>query len=120
MMDQNDNFDIVRSDWTTTQERNKGALHQWCDLAVGLETIRGQWKASIVVSLAEASLGLSELHKRLTPANRRVLIRALRELEAEALIVRNTSINIRYSLTEEGANLAKILLDLASWQKARN
>ncbi len=119
-MHQTDNFDITVADWTTTQERNKGVLHQWCDLAVGLETVRGQWKASIIVTLAEAPVGVPELQKRLAPANRRVLVRALRELETEALIIRDQTESTNYSLTSEGAALARILLDLAMWQKARS
>ncbi|MBJ6135630.1 helix-turn-helix transcriptional regulator [Ochrobactrum sp. Q0168] len=119
-MDQTDNFDIAVPDWTTTHERNKGLLHQWCDLAAGLETIRGQWKASIVVTLAETPIGVPELQKRLVPANRRVLVRALRELEAAELIVRNQTSGVGYSLTSQGMALAGILLDLAAWHKARN
>jgi len=119
-MRQTDNFDrVVPDEGTTTQARNRGELRQWCDLAAGIEVIRGQWKASILVCLSEAPCAVPHLQRRLAPADRRVLVRALRELETDALLHRCAPDNVIYTLTPDGAALAQILFQLAAWQEAR-
>lgn len=115
-MKQTDNFDIGAPVWSTTQERNRDKLHSWCDLAAGMEAVRGQWKASILVALSGAPSAVPQLLERLSPINRRVLVRALRELEAEVLISRT---DILYCLTNDGVSLVDILHKLVEWQKNR-
>ncbi|MBM1817497.1 winged helix-turn-helix transcriptional regulator [Pseudosulfitobacter pseudonitzschiae] len=118
-MDQSDNFDIAARGWTTVQGRNRDALHGWCALAVGLQAVRGQWKASIIVALSEGAASLPQLQKRLPDADRRVLVRALRQLEADALVVRTETTQVTYMLTPDGVALADILHALAEWQAQR-
>ncbi|MCZ4259206.1 winged helix-turn-helix transcriptional regulator, partial [Sulfitobacter sp. G21635-S1] len=88
-MGQSDNSDIAANDYRTVQHQNRDALKSWCDLAAGLDTVRGQWKASIIVALSEGITDLPLLQKRLPDADRRVLVRALRQLEADLLVTRS-------------------------------
>tara|TARA_R110000751_G_scaffold162694_2_gene269155 strand:+ start:431 stop:868 length:438 start_codon:yes stop_codon:yes gene_type:complete len=118
-VDQSDNFDIVARGWTTVQGRNRDALHGWCDLAVGVQAVRGQWKASIIVALSEGAASLPQLQKRLPDAARRVLVRALRQLATDMLVVRTETTQVTYTLTPDGAALADILRALAEWQAQR-
>ncbi len=103
----------------TTQERNRANLHQWCDLAVGMQAIRGQWKASVLMALSETESDIPALQGRLAVADRRVLVRALRELERDHLLERSTE-GTQYSLTPDGSQIIEILRDIARWQKARS
>lgn len=119
-MDQTDNFDIPPRTWSTIQGRNRGDLHEWCDLAASLQIVSGQWKASILIALSEKDRGMPELQRRLEMANRRVLVRALRALEKDGLVSRSTLDARTYSLTHDGIALAPILRKLAAWNTTRN
>lgn len=57
-MGQSDNSDIAANGYRTVQHQNRDALKSWCDLAAGLDTVRGQWKASIIVALSEGAAGM--------------------------------------------------------------
>jgi len=118
-MNQTDNFDRGGQKWSTTQERNRDSLHDWCELALGLQTIRGRWKPSILIALSENITTIPQLQDRLSAVNRRVLVRALRELEADGLISRTTPDKTVYALTEEAKKLVNILHELAQWQVER-
>lgn len=118
-MNQSDNFDMERRSWSTIQERNRENLHGWCDLASGLQTVSGQWKASILITLSERDTGLPDIQRRLEFASRRVLVRALRELEKDGLVSRSTLDAPVYSLTPSGRALVPILRQLAAWNADR-
>ncbi len=118
-MDQTDNFDRVPHPWSTTQGRNRSSLHHWCDLAVALQSVRGQWKSSLLVALSEELHSIPQFQRRLGMANRRVIVRALRELETDGLITRHSPQSHDYYLTQDGLKLVEILHDLATWQSKR-
>ncbi|WP_116130757.1 winged helix-turn-helix transcriptional regulator [Tropicimonas sp. IMCC34043] len=117
-MNKSDNFDRGFRTPATTQERNRANLQKWCDLAVGMQAIRGQWKASILMVLSETESDIPALQGRLAVADRRVLVRALRELEKDRLVERSAG-GTRYSLTSDGSQVIEILGDIARWQRAR-
>ncbi|WP_153768329.1 winged helix-turn-helix transcriptional regulator [Labrenzia sp. CE80] len=119
-MNQTDNFDIATRSWSTIQERNRENLHEWCDLAAGLQTVSGQWKASILIALSERDSSLPKIQRRLELASRRVLVRAMRELETDGLVSRSPLEMTAYSLTRDGAALVPILRELAGWNATRN
>lgn len=118
-MGQSDNSDIAANGYRTVQHQNRDALKSWCDLAAGLDTVRGQWKASIIVALSEGAAGMPQLQKRLPDADRRVLVRALRQLEADLLVTRSGTLQVTYRLTRDAVALARILHDLSDWQAQR-
>lgn len=117
-MNQSDNFDLHVDAWTTTQERNRGSLFSWCDLAAGMQAIRGQWKAPILIALSEAQSDVPALQRRLEQANRRVIVRALRELGEDRLIQKSACSN-QYLLTSDGSAVVAILRDIALWHAER-
>lgn len=118
-MSKSDNFDRGSLSPATTQERNRANLYHWCDLAVGMQAIRGQWKASILMALSETGGGLPALQSRLIMADRRVLVRALRELENDRLVERSDG-GTRYFLTSDGKQIIEVLGDIARWQRDRS
>ncbi len=64
-MSQPDNSDIAAQAWTTTQAHNRTSLQHWCDLATGMHTVRGEWKAPILIALSEAARDIPGLGRRL-------------------------------------------------------
>ena len=118
-MNKSDNFDRGARPPTTTQERNRASLFQWCDLAMGMQALRGQWKASILMVLSDAEGDIPAMQARLDMADRRVLVRALRELEKDRLLTRSIEGTV-YSLTPDGHRIIGPLRDIAQWQTMRS
>lgn len=81
--------------------------------------MRGEWKGAIMIALSEARHDIPAIQQRLKAANRRVLVRALRQLEDDRLVRRLPS-GTEYILTTDGEALVKILRDIAQWQAARS
>ncbi|MGO4855655.1 winged helix-turn-helix transcriptional regulator [Phaeovulum sp. W22_SRMD_FR3] len=84
-----------------------------------MQAIRGQWKASVLMALSETESDIPALQGRLAVADRRVLVRALRELERDHLLERLAGCT-QYALTPDGSQIIEILRDIARWQKARS
>jgi DNA-binding HxlR family transcriptional regulator len=88
------------------------------DLETSLKIISGKWKVLIIWHLVESSKRYGEL-RRLLPCSEKVLIRQLRELEADGIILRmdyqTLPRQVEYSLSEVGKSLLPILGALCEW-----
>lgn len=87
-------------------------FHTNKDLA--LSVIGGRWKIAIIwCLLQESPLRLSEIQRKLTDANQRMLIRQLKELEADHIITRHVypvvPPKVEYELTNIGRELAPVI-----------
>lgn len=104
----------------TVHAANREALHGWCDLARGVETFRGRWKPSILMATAGGPRTLPQLQAVLAEPARRVLIRALRELQADGLVHRDGPAALPvYALTPDAVALTALFGDLARWSRLR-
>ena len=88
------------------------------DLA--LSVIGGRWKIAIIWCLLQQSpLRLSELQKKLPDANQRMLIRQLRELEDDKIIIRTVypvvPPKVEYELSELGYLLEPVITSICDW-----
>lgn len=88
------------------------------DLAVSV--IGGRWKIAIIWCLLNQSpLRLSEMQKKLPDANQRMLIRQLRELESDKIIIRTVySVvppKVDYKLSELGYLLEPVVNSICDW-----
>lgn len=88
------------------------------DLA--LSVIGGRWKIAIIWCLLHQSpLRLSELQKKLPDANQRMLIRQLRELEEDKIIIRTVypvvPPKVEYELSELGSLLEPVITSICDW-----
>lgn len=119
-----DNFDRAPAPVPTrptVQAANRDALSERCDLARAVETFRGRWKPSIVMALQPGPRTLPDLHASLAEPARRVLIRALRELQADAIVTRHAEDGQpTYALTADGRQLTALFQALAAWSRARD
>jgi DNA-binding HxlR family transcriptional regulator len=85
-----------------------------------LDIIGGKWKVLIVFQLGINGLcRFGELKKLLPGVTQRMLTLALREMETDGLVTRKIYAQIppkvEYSLTQKGADLKKIYLEVLFW-----
>jgi DNA-binding HxlR family transcriptional regulator len=90
-----------------------------CGLVPALEVIGGKWKALILWEMHAQPRRFGEL-KRLVPGiSEKMLIQALRELEADGVVHREVfhevPPRVEYSVTEFGATLNAALEPLCCW-----
>lgn len=90
-----------------------------CGLVPALEVIGGKWKALILWEMHAQPRRFGEL-KRLVPGiSEKMLIQALRELEADGIVHREVFHEVPprvvYSVTEFGATLNTALEPLCCW-----
>jgi DNA-binding HxlR family transcriptional regulator len=84
-----------------------------------IELIGKRWSGAILGALADGPLRFAEVIRCVPGLSDRLLSERLRELEANGLVERvvedEAPVKVVYSLTELGAQLAPILLDLRRW-----
>ena len=100
-----------------SKEKNGTIDTQPCELAV--QALGGKWKLILLWHLMEAPLRYGELRARVPTISERVMIRQLRELEADGLVHRKqfpvVPPHVEYSVTKASRTLASILDSLAEW-----
>ena len=97
--------------------RRKGMYN--CGLDAVVNVVGGKWKALILWSLHDDSKRFGELRRSISGITEKMLIRQLRELEADGLVHREVFHEVPprvvYSLTPLGASLNEALLPLGDW-----
>lgn len=90
-----------------------------CSIEAALNVIGGKWKGVFLFHLIEGTMRFNEFSKLATGASPRLIVKQLRELEADGLIVRKVYAvvppKVEYSLTQEGKSLKPILKSLSLW-----
>ena len=95
-----------------------------CPLHYAMSIIGGKWKVQIVCALTNAGqLRYIALRAKLDGISNTVLAAALRELEADGLVVRTVypeaPVRVEYSPTDDCRALLPILEQLSDWAEAR-
>lgn len=80
----------------------------------------GKWKGVILYHLLrDGTQRFNHLQRQLKGIPPRLLVKQLRELEADGLVLREVfpvvPAHVEYSLTDEGRTLGPLLLDLSAW-----
>lgn len=90
-------------------------------LDLGMDLISGKWKLRILYHLLPGTKRFGQLRKSLDGITEATLTSQLRELEEDGLIVRKVypevPPRVEYSVSEEGADLTPILMQLCTWSK---
>ncbi|MDJ0042911.1 winged helix-turn-helix transcriptional regulator [Pantoea allii] len=91
-----------------------------CSMEAALHIMGGKWKGVILYHLLkDGTLRFSELQRSMPSINQRLLTKQLRELEEDGLVTREVfpvvPPRVEYSLTDEGRQLNKLVLDLSLW-----
>lgn len=91
------------------------------DVEAALRVLSGKWKVLIVWHLHDCTRRYGALRKLIPDVTEKVLIRQLRELEADGIIVRQdyqtVPPHVEYSLSDYGRTLLDILDALCKWGK---
>ncbi|SHH39007.1 winged helix-turn-helix transcriptional regulator [Clostridium grantii] len=92
-----------------------------CDLDLGMELIRGKWKAVILCHLNEGPKRFLELQRITCGVSQKVLNEKLKQLQDDGLINKKVydevPPKVEYELTEIGKDLFPALNHIQQWAK---
>lgn len=84
-----------------------------CPAEVTLDFLAGKWRPMIIYWLLQGPMRFNELQRRLGAVSHRTLSKTLKEMEADALVIRRDygeiPPRVDYSLTPRGRSLEPIL-----------
>jgi len=106
----------------STNFLNETDLVENCGMFYTLSLIGGRWKLGILASLFDnKALRYSEIKNRLSNITERMLIKQLKELQNDGLIIRHdyleTPPRVEYSISEKGRSLENVFITLRQWGK---
>lgn len=91
----------------------------FCQLDLGLEFIRGKWKALIICHLKDEPVRFLELQRRIHGITQKILNEQLKALEEEKIVERivypEVPPRVEYKLTEKGLALLPALEMIEQW-----
>lgn len=90
-----------------------------CPIKATVGVIGGKWKTGILYRLQKRTYRFSELKREMSWISEKVLIRQLRELQAEGVVARidhqQMPPKVEYALTDYGRSLTPLLDAIAVW-----
>jgi DNA-binding HxlR family transcriptional regulator len=90
-----------------------------CPMEVALDIVGGKWKGVILFRLIDGPVRFNTLHRAICRITARSLTQALRELEADGMVVRTIYPTIPpqvdYALTDRAQALIPVLRGLMDW-----
>lgn len=90
-----------------------------CPMEACVEVIGGKWKGVILFHLLSGTKRFNELLRLMPAVTQRMLIRQLRELEADGVVERKVFAevppHVEYSLSPFGKTLEPVLRTLQAW-----
>lgn len=94
---------------------------QPCPVQATVSVIGGKWKPGIVFRLQNGTYRFGALKREMPWISERVLIRQLKELEADGVVTRKdygeVPPRVEYSLSAYGNTLRPLLQEVAKWGK---
>lgn len=100
-------------------QENKAAAIIECPVTYVMDRIGGYWKPIILFQLMSGKKRYNEIRKGIPPITEKMLIQSLKQLEAEALVIREAQPVVppvvTYSLSDSGRRLQKVLHAMAEW-----
>lgn len=106
----------------STNFLNEIDLVENCGMFYTLSVIGGRWKVGILASLLDNEvLRYSEIKSKLPNITERMLIKQLKELQNDGLIIRKDYLEVpprvEYSISEKGRSVERVLITLRHWGK---
>ncbi|MFH9954205.1 winged helix-turn-helix transcriptional regulator [Streptomyces roseolus] len=90
-----------------------------CGVAAAISVIDGKWKTTLLWLLESGPHRPGELRRKVPRLSEKVLTQALREMEEDGIVHRETHdvvpLKTVYSLTEQGLALSRVLAPLSDW-----
>lgn len=92
-----------------------------CPITATIDVIGGKWKPPLLWLLMKGPMRFGELHRIMPDMALKVLSRALKELEADDIIIRKAYPEVPprvvYSLSAKGESLRPVLTMLSEWSR---
>lgn len=90
-----------------------------CTLKDVLDIVGGKWSIPVIYTLFDGKMRFSELERGIPNINTRMLVKELKSLEKNRIIIREAYATVpptvEYSLTVKGKALKPIIADLYKW-----
>ncbi len=90
-----------------------------CSLKEVLDIIGGKWAMPIIYTLSKGTMRFKELERSIEGINTRMLVKELKNMEANEIIHRNVFATVpptvEYSLTQKGESLLPSIHSLHKW-----
>jgi DNA-binding HxlR family transcriptional regulator len=90
-----------------------------CSLKEVIDLLGGKWAMPIIGCLGHGKLRFSELERILIGINTRMLVKELKNMEANQIVTRNVFATVpptvEYALTPKGEKLLPIINELHKW-----
>ncbi|MEP9375865.1 helix-turn-helix domain-containing protein [Aquabacter sp. CN5-332] len=100
-------------------KRHEGYQYAGCPVEAALEIIGAKWKGGTIYHLLSGEKRFSELRRQMPSVSQRILSKALKELEADGIVVRTVypalPPQVGYKLTPRGELLRGAVLALRAW-----
>jgi len=91
------------------------------DVQAAIAAINGRWKTKILQRLAQRPFRFAALRRAVGDISEKVLMQALRDLEADLLINRTVEAakppRVEYAMTDHGHSLCDLVSSLEQWGK---
>jgi DNA-binding HxlR family transcriptional regulator len=104
------------------KQRHDPALAAACPMEIALDYMGGKWKGVILFRLAGGPVRFAALQRLLCRITPRTLTQALREMEADGLVIRTVfpavPPQVDYRLTQAGLALLPALTLLKDWSES--
>lgn len=108
----------MQDQMVTKDKKNKKNGEQ-CALQEILGVIGGKWSMSIIYALCTGKKRFSELERLVTNINTRMLVKELKNMEANEIVIREVFATVpptvEYTLTVKGKKLEPIINALYKW-----
>ena len=100
--------------------KNKTIISQkTCSLKDVLDIIGGKWAMPIIYNLSKGKLRFKEIERTIEGINTRMLVKELKNLEANGIITRTVFATapptVEYALTQKGEKLLPSIQSLHKW-----
>jgi DNA-binding HxlR family transcriptional regulator len=94
-------------------------MMQRCVVQTAVDAVGGKWKPGILFRLQGRTIRFADLVREMPWISERVLIRQLRELEADGIVARTDHgtrpPRVEYSMTDYGETLRPLLAEMGRW-----
>ncbi len=100
-------------------KKNGEVSEHKCTLKEVLDILGGKWAMPIIYTLSKGKMRFKELERTITGINTRMLVKELKNMEANGIVVRavfaTVPPTVEYTLTNKGEKLLPIISDLHQW-----
>jgi len=101
------------------QTNNLKVSENTCSLRDVLDIIGGKWAMPIIYILSKGTMRFKEIERSVEGINTRMLVKELKNMEANAILVRNVfptvPPTVEYTLTRKGEMLLPSIISLHQW-----